>query len=173
MATQTGKSEITMILILTFGLLFLSFAIHVLWWRVRMPARTTNALLLVFFCMPFIVVYGFHLQAAYTHTDMIRMGLLYTSCSLVYIILYSAIEQQSPTLRIIHFINHQGKSGCNNQSLISHLQANDEIKKRLELMEQGGWITPVQNRWQLTKKGWRIAFLFENTAAIFGIKSGG
>ena len=91
----------------------------------------------------------------------------------MYIILYSAIDQQSPTMAIIHFLNRQGENGSDIETLIYQVCPANEINVRLQLMEDGGWIISYGHGWKLTNKGLLIAKLFENTAGIFGLKNGG
>lgn len=167
-----------MLIIIFSGIaLLLSFFIHVLWWRKKMPLNTTSTLLFIFFGT---LIGAIFLFACYAKTlvraqfpEVLQFLMLYSSCALVYIILYSAIEQQSPTLAIIDYINQHGENGCDNQSLNRYLNASQELEKRLMLMEQGKWITLTNQGWQLTKKGIRIAQIFEVAAIIFGLNKGG
>tara|TARA_R110000868_G_scaffold69306_11_gene204266 strand:+ start:615 stop:995 length:381 start_codon:yes stop_codon:yes gene_type:complete len=104
---------------------------------------------------------------------LISFIILYSSSSLVYIILYSAIEQESPTLAIVNFINQTGNSSHDIQSLNTHFNASNEIKNRLTIMEQTGWLTLNGSSWSLTEKGRNIATIFEYAARIFGLNKGG
>ena len=166
-----------MILFNTLLLFLLSFLIHVLWWRTKMPVQTTRALLLVFFGVPVIVFsvffWVFSPAIPLLFPEMFRLVLLYSSLVFVYRILFSNVESQSPTLAIVHTIAAHGKGGCDDASLALHLNTSDEIMKRLMLMEQGGWIVSEGIDWQLTGKGRCIAGLFECASSIFGLNKGG
>lgn len=158
-------------------LLFLAFMLHVLWWRIKFPVHTTNTLLLVFFATPLFIyvvyIYLFPTLVLFTISDIVRLILFYGSCALVYIILYSAIQQQSPTLAMVLYLYSKGKTGCDEDSLILYLSATNEIQKRFSLMEQGKWIFSLDETWYLTKKGLRAANFFEYSALVFGLKVGG
>lgn len=165
-----------MILLVCLILLILSFTVHLLWWRIKMPTHTTGVLLLIFFAMPIAyAIYLFCFEHAitlslYEHT---RLILLYVSCSFIYVIVYSAIEQQSPTLGMVSFIDQHHALGCTDNALMDFLNVDDEIKKRLSLMARSGWLTYKKDRWYLTKSGRRIARIFQCAASIFGLKRGG
>lgn len=164
-----------MIIIICLGMLLLSFIIHLLWWRIKMPSRTTGMLLLIFLSVP-AILFALGLSRYITPDttySLSRLLLLYSTCSLVYVILYSAIEQQSPTLGMVSFINKHSERGCDDEALMLFLNAGEEIKKRLNLMQQSGWVIQQGQRWHLTKNGKRIAQLFQAAASIFGIKRGG
>jgi hypothetical protein len=154
-----------------------SFAIHVLWWKTKMPLRSTAALLSVFFGVLLIALlaYGIWVPALVIAQlpQVFSFILLYSSGSLCYIILYSAIEQESPTLAIVDFINAQGNSGRDIHALNISFNASAEIKSRLTLMEQTGWLAFDGLSWSLTNKGRKIACIFESAATIFGLNKGG
>lgn len=158
-----------MILFTAVALLFFAFMTHIVWWRVKRPAHTTSALLLLFIGFFIIAISALSLS----FIEVMRLGLLYISCALSYIILYSAIEQQSPTLAMIHYIDLHGEKGCDDESLAHSLCTKSEIMKRLTLMEQSDWLLQKNMRWYLTKKGRRLAYLFDYAAKLFGLKIGG
>lgn len=148
-----------------------------MWWRKNLPCQPTRALLFIFFGS-FIVSLFIYCFFTKTFTilefqKIIQFLLFYGSSALVYIILYSAIEQQSPTLAIIYYIVQSGKKGCDAELLKQHLNASNEIKIRLTLIEKSGWIFLSNKGWQLTEKGYQMAHLFKYAAIIFGLNKGG
>ena len=165
------------IIVFCIFLLLQSFMVHLIYWRMSVPTHATRALLKIFFFCPFLFLSVYYLIAAdpiyFSLSDIFRLFMLYVSCALVYIILYSAIELQSPTLAIVHYISLHGSEGCESKKLFAHLDADEEIKKRIGLMHQGGWIDLMNNHWGLTEKGQRMASLFENAAFVFGLRTGG
>jgi len=164
------------ILITAAVLLLMTFIMHIIWWRLRLPKNAFMALLSLFGSVLIgFSLYGyFHLAilaiSIYQLTEFI---LLYASCALVYIILYSAIEQQSPTLLIIDYLRQFGANGCEEASLYSYIRPEDEMTKRLLLMEQSGLVKIINDCSILSPKGERMAALFYYGARLFGLKSGG
>lgn len=140
-----------------------------------MPVKTSRALLIIFFSMPIIVVSIYYLIQPFTlpAPEIFSLVLLYTSCSLVYISLYSAIEQRSPTLSILSQINSFGEIGCEENQIIEKLKPADEIEKRIAVMTDVGWLLNRESHYFLTSKGSRIARIFNMGALIMGIGKGG
>lgn len=164
----------TMIILFGAALFCFSFAIHVLWWRISMPVRTTGALLKIFFASLAIALTIYALTAdTISMPEIMQFSLLYGSSALVYIILYSAIEQESPTLAIVSYISQQGAERQSEQSLNQIFNGSHEIRQRLMLMQQTGWLNFDGRNWSLTEKGRRIARLFEYGAVMFGLNKGG
>jgi hypothetical protein len=86
-------------------LLLLAFFVHVVAWRLRLPRRSIRALLGIFAATPLVVVpIYFAIEPSPAFIDAsgaVRILLFYVSCSLVYVVLYSAIESKSPSLAIV------------------------------------------------------------------------
>ena len=99
--------------VLLYGsLLFMAaFVLHVVVWRIRLPKRQTKALLFIFFgvlaCGSLllfkypgtIIILGLHPPVAVP--EYCRIWLYFVSLTLAYMITYSAIEADSPSLMII------------------------------------------------------------------------
>src|SRR6202521_3942447 len=103
------------VLVMGIVLLALSLLTHLCVWRVRLPQRQIRALLVVFSITPAAVLLAGHLLRmvpALSAAEIVRVALFYASCSLVYIILYTAIEVQSPTLAIVMHVSRAGEEGC-------------------------------------------------------------
>lgn len=141
-----------------------------------MPVRSSRALLITFSLVPIIVI------TIYSNSkpnflislpEIVNLTLFYISCSLVYIITYSAIEQHSPTLSIITHINSHGEVGCEDECILRHINPGEEINKRLAIMKEVGWIIDNNGNCILTKSGSRIALIFSLGAFILGLEKGG
>lgn len=157
-----------MIFFTAIGLLILAFICHLILWRIRRPARFTLAFFIIFLIFYFGIFFITFLPG-----DIFRFTLLYWSSALVYIILYSAIDQQSPTLAIVDFIKTHGDFGCDESAIIQYLAPEDEIKKRLMAMTQSGWVSQEGQYWVLTQQGKMFAALFGGAAKFFGLNRGG
>lgn len=105
--------------------------------------------------------------------EIVSLVLLYLTSMLVYICIYSAIEQQSPTLSILAHINSHGIEGCESHCILHHVKPDEEITKRLSVMEQVGWLIDKNGYSILTQRGYRIAYFFKCGAIILGIEHGG
>src|SRR5262249_15438455 len=95
------------VLLAGLGLLFISFCVQLVLWRIFVPGRQIRALLVIFFLVPLIVFGVVQIAGIVLVTlsaaEIVRLAVFYVSCGLMYIVLYSAIEEQSPTLAIISY----------------------------------------------------------------------
>lgn len=153
-------------------LLIATFSLHVLIWRVRTPAKTLLTLVSLFFIVMLCVdVAGYESQVEIT--QLVRFSLLFFSCALVYIILYTAIEKQSPTLAIIQALYRAGLHGLSEDELRAALSIATETDERFFCLQQSKWINVDNESITLTKHGKMIAALFACSAKIFHLEKGG
>lgn len=163
-------------LLITFHLLISAFLCHLLWWRICYPKNATKALLLLFFIVGglFSVFWLTGISnVSLSSQCILQILMLYTGCCLVYTIIYSAIEQQSPTLKIIWLVHQAGDFGCADDILREAVSVEDPIDKRLRMMEVGGWLCSKDGCWVPTQKGYLIGLLFGYAAILFGIRDRG
>jgi hypothetical protein len=158
------------------GLLLLSFCAQLALWRIFIPSRQIRALLLVFILMPLIVagvvqLTGIPMPAALSAAEMVRLAIFYVSCALTYIVLFSAIEEQSPTLAIISYVAK--KSQCSVADLVDRFGRGHELSQRIELLARSEFVRQEGNRYRLSPAGDRLAKLFDAANRLFGLESGG
>jgi len=97
------------------GLLLASFLVQLLIWRVALPRSQTVALLLIFAVVPPCVLATAALSGHalwLPAPETARLVLAYVAFTLAYVVLYSAIEHQSPTLAIISQVAKDGSRGA-------------------------------------------------------------
>ena len=92
------------------GLFALALVAHVILWKVRLPKHHTPTLLGIFFLLlvpsfPLAMIQGLPLL------EILHAALLYVSLSLCYVITYSAIEGDSPTLSLMRFVAEKPLQG--------------------------------------------------------------
>ena len=109
------------VLVWSIALLGLAFGLHLAVWRIRLPARQTRALLTVFFG---VLVAGLAALGAAGvmaprwapylpawPAQLLHVGLFFVSVTLAYMITYSALEADSPSLVMIQAIADAGDDG--------------------------------------------------------------
>ena len=159
------------------GLLFLSFCGQLVLWRIFIPTRQIRALLVIFFLVPLIVFGVVQLTgtpialAALSAAEAARLAIFYVSCALTYIVLFSAIEEQSPTLAIISYVFK--KSQCTAADLVERFGKGHELSQRIELLARSEFVKREGDRYRLAATGDRLAKLFDAANRLFGIESGG
>ena len=158
------------------GLLLLSFCAQLVLWRIFVPDRQIRALLVIFFLAPLIVFGVVQLTgtpialAALSATEITRLAFFYLSCALTYMVLFSAVEEQSPTLAIISYV---AKSQSTPADLVARFGKGHVLSQRIELLARSEFVRHEGDRYWLTPAGNRLAKLFDAANRLFGIESGG
>jgi hypothetical protein len=103
-----------------------AWAIHFLVWRVRLPKAQLKALLLIFMIVwAFVVVAsfagGWPIKAV---VEFFYFSLIYWSAAFCYVITYSAMEGDSPTLSLTRHLHRRGEEG------VSHEEIEDFFRQR-------------------------------------------
>jgi len=157
-------------------LLLCSLCAQVVLWRVSLPRRHTHALLVLFATLPLLmagVAWAFGHPLATSPALAARIGLFYAAYALAYIVIYSAIENESPTLAIVALVAKAGPAGCADAELVERFGRGTAMAARFAVLERGGWVRTEGDRISLTAEGQSYARFFELAAQLFGIRLGG
>ena len=157
--------------------------LHVGIWQVYLPKRQTKVFLSIFFgilsggsvllfCYSGkIAIFGIHPPSSLI--EYCRIWLYFVSLVLAYMITYSAVEADSPSLLIILRIAKAGETGCDrhlvenglDNSLLIQPRLNDLLVDKMARLEAG--------KYQLEPKGVLMARLFILYRSIMGLGKGG
>lgn len=157
-------------------LLACSFVAQLVVWRVRLPRRHTHALLALFAGVPLIVAgvaWAAGHAVASSAAEAARIVLFYCAYSLSYIVIYSAIENESPTLAIVSHVARAGPDGSSDAELETQFGRGTAMAARFAVLERGGWIRTEGDRIVLTTEGRTYARFFDGAARVFGLTLGG
>lgn len=166
------------VLIYSLGLFLTAFGFHCVVWKIRLPKNHSGALVVIFsgILAAGIGVLKFFeggmgemgLPVLAGPGDYFQVVAAYVSVTLAYVVTYSGIEVDSPSLVMVLEIHRAGAQGLgemhfhqtmDNSTLVLP-RVNDLIKGRLAVLEQGNY--------QLTFKGRMIAGLFSLYRKILG-----
>jgi hypothetical protein len=165
------------VLLAGIGLLFLSFCVQLALWRIFIPRRQIRALLVIFVLVPLIAVGVLQIVgmpdvlATLSAAEIVRLAIFYVSCALMYIVLYSAIEEQSPTLAIASYVAKRPQ--CTDTDLVDKFGKGHELSSRIELLARSEFVSQENGRYRLGPAGRRFAKLFDAASRLFGLESGG
>lgn len=151
-------------------LLFIAaLLIHLIIWRLHLPQKQTNALLLIF---SLVLVSGVSVILAYpglikwslclsiSFFEIFQLLLLYAALSVSYILSYPAIEADSPTLIIIRAVFDSGAAGLDKSSL-KRIADNDLlVLPRIKDMVSDNMVYIRDGKYRLKPKGLIMAKLF-------------
>lgn len=122
--------------------------LHLIVWRVRLPRHHTSALLIIF-ALVFLVAIPVLLNVPLSWPDRLRIGVLYVAASLCYVITYSAIEGDSPTLSLMRLLAHQAGKGLPVDEVDHFLAQRPFVKARLAALILSGHVREENGRYQL------------------------
>ncbi|MGB8037118.1 MAG: hypothetical protein WCF39_03540 [Pseudolabrys sp.] len=165
------------VLLTGIALLLISFCSQLLLWRLWIPARQIRAILVIFLLAPLLAVAGALIAgvpaflAAFTAPEITRLVIFYVSCSLVYVVLYSAIEEKSPTLSIVSYVAMKGE--CSEADLFGQFGKGRELSQRIELLTLSKLVECDDAGYRLAPGGRRFATLFDAANRLFGLELGG
>jgi len=139
------------------GLFVLAFVIHLGWWRIRLPRRQSIALLALFavtatagfaaICTLDVFPGGFSLPC------LLLAVMLFGSYAVVYIILFSALEADSPTLTLIGIIAAAGDRGIHRSKLMQAMEQHSYVRLRIDQMIADGMAVEAESRVHLAAQG--------------------
>lgn len=118
-------------LFLSAGALFIAWIVHLAIWRWRLPKAQLKALLVIFAVVWAIAALlvvtgfvGFGSFAAGWLVGFLYFCLIYWSAALCYVITYSAMEGDSPTLSLTRHLHRRGEEG------VSHDEVEEFFRQR-------------------------------------------
>ena len=161
------------------GLFLVTFLTHLAIWRIRVPRRAFRALLLLFLgALPATYLLAAILPALGAVAPLgpwqwLHAALFHLPVSLGYIVTYSALEEDSPTLTLLVFLEQAGTAGRSRHDLYGVIGNDFVIGSRMEALLIGGLLTPIDSKYQLTAKGRSWARLFGAFRWLYCLNPGG
>lgn len=159
----------------------LGFAAHVLFWRLRVPRRQTRGLLLIFFGVLGLVLAGLAIARGTDGPvplprelpEFVQIALFGTACTLGYIITYSAVEADSPTLVMVNAIAAAGPGGLDEAAFFERVSDDVLIRPRVADLVRDQMLTFEGRRYTITPKGRRFVAVFIRFRGLLGAGKGG
>ena len=151
-------------------LILTALLIHFIIWRIRLPQNQTKALLKIFFGTlmigtlvlwkfpDYVVFFGIATPAEIY--EYIQLSFFFVSLTLAYIVTYSAIEVDSPSLVIVMDIAQAGRAGLDKKSLKQKLNDDLLVVPRVRDLITGRLAYLDGKTYKLTGKGIFIARIF-------------
>ncbi|MEW6087950.1 MAG: hypothetical protein AB1498_06550 [bacterium] len=140
------------ILFLGLGIFGLAFILQMVVWKVHLPKRHTKTILELFFSV-FLVSFIFFSRLSLQGYEYIHIGFFYISLTLFYIMNYSAIEADSPSLLMLLEISKAGNKGVKKEEFLNNLPDDLLVISRIDalVLEKMAYID--KDKYYITKKG--------------------
>jgi hypothetical protein len=158
-------------LIVFLSALFFQFII----WRSSLPKKNHTIFLLKiffgFFGLSLFFIFGFNIFKK--PFEYLGFFILYSSVLLAYIVTYSAVEADSPSLLMVFKIAKSGLSGLSKEGLFNSMKCEEMIVSRLKALQSGGMISFAEGRYHLTVKGAFLVNIFIILRRMLKLNKGG
>jgi hypothetical protein len=158
-------------LLASLALFGIAWLLHLAWWRASLPRRHSAALLCLFAALALGAGLAWlALPSRLLPPAAIPGALaLYLGAAACYLIVYTGVEQTSPTLVIIRALEGAGRDGCSDADLAALITEDLFVRPRLEALALDGLLAPAGNGWSLTPRGRRAARIACAVARLFRI----
>jgi len=168
------------ILFWTAILIFLSFSIQLIVWKIHLPKRQTLFLLFIFFTVLvfglFSIKFFFHsdsILAVNAYSEYLHISLFFISLTLAYMITYSAIEVDSPSLVMIKTIGSAGTNGLEAKFFDKIMNDDLLIMPRLQDLLNDNMAYYKNGKYFITRKGCIFARIFIIYRRLLNASEGG
>jgi len=166
------------------GSFLVSFLIHLAVWRIKLPKRQTKTLLLIMFSVlgaTLLLLRAYVGELALscgwavpvTAGDYLHLALVNVSLVLSYMITYSALEADSPSLVIALTVAGAGPGGIAEGDFNAFVNDDNLVKPRINDLVLDKMARLDDGRYSLTPKGLLFARLFIFYRALLGRGKGG
>jgi len=150
------------IFLITCSLFAVALAIQVILWKLRLPKYQMRTLLVI---LTVVLVLGLPAAAAFSpgYLDLLHAALFYVSVGLAYMVTYSAIEADSPTLSLMRFLAQRQPDGVAAGEVARFFAQRPFVQARLAALVQSGLIREQDGRYLLAGRrspGFRLILGF-------------
>jgi len=156
--------------ILIYGMvIFISaFLLQLVIWRIKLPKRQTIAILLIYM-LTLILGLLFGIAKGLVIVELFHISIFVISLTFAYILIYPAIEVDSPSLVMIMAIADCGKAGLQIERFYQLLSDDLLVIPRLNDLYRDKLAYLDNDKYRLTKKGILFALIFINFRKLFKI----
>lgn len=102
-----------------------------------------------------------------------NFALLYTAMALSYMITYSAVQADSPTMAILLQMEQAGARGCGREEILAQLNDAVLILPRLDDLVIGHLVVRSDDRYTITERGSLLARIYMFYRTLLKMRKGG
>ena len=169
-------------LFLAAGALFIAWIVHLTIWRWRLPKGQLKALLVIFAVVWALAALsvptgfvGFGSFAASWLVGFLYFCLIYWSAAFCYVITYSAMEGDSPTLSLTRHLHRRGEAGVSHEEVEEFFRQRPFVGARVKALVTDNFFMEESGGYRLASgKYLFFRLILGYRRVVFGpIKSGG
>ena len=155
------------------GLFAAAFCLHLALWRIRAPRRQIKALLRLFYgSLAAALLLGWAARLPvfrFAPAEAVHLLLFFTGLTLSYIITYSAVQVDSPSLMIVSLIAAEGEAGLGRDTLLAQLTDDLLVRPRIEDLVRDEVVTFDRGVYRMRRRGGRFLALIVGWRRIMGL----
>lgn len=142
------KTLLMVVPIYALALFATAFAIQLCWWRISVPRRQLAAIASLFLAVDVAGCIGFAVlgvgPAIAGPFFLLLTFVLAASLSAAYVVLFTALEADSPSLTILGIIARAGAAGISRADLAREMEQHNYVQERIQQMINDGmvYVTP-------------------------------
>ncbi len=161
--------------VLISGVLLFAIALllHLAVWRLHYPGNPIKALFSLFGAIALFGITFLFLYASYSALQYLHIVLLFSSLFICYLITYSAIEADSPSLVIVSRIARASKDGLPFERIKESLGNDLLIEPRLKDLVEARLVDLTGSTYKINEKGKLFVLPFVVFRNFLGLGKGG
>lgn len=161
------------VLLVGSGLFATAFIIHLALWRIRAPRRHIRALLRLFYgCLAAALTLGWAMPIPllrFAPSEIVHLFLFFSGLTLAYIITYTAVQVDSPSLMIVSRIAAAGAAGLSRAALLAQLTDDVLVRPRIEDLVRDEAVAFGDGVYRLRWRGRRFLSLIVGWRRVMGL----
>ncbi|MHB8834639.1 MAG: hypothetical protein ACYC9Y_02890 [Candidatus Methylomirabilia bacterium] len=161
------------------GLLTAAFVLHLVVWRIRIPSNAVIWLLVIFLGTGAaglggaLALRGQLPGLAWDASEVLSVVLAHVAFSLAYIVTYSGLEQDGPSVTLAKFTDMAGARGRSREEFFRVITDDLIVASRLRALLDSGWVAREAGRYRLTPRGMFWHSVFYLWRRLLGLPEGG
>ncbi len=162
-------------------LFLLAFVVHLFIWRIRVPRKQTQTLLVSYACcgaagglvLPLLNHILPTALSADSFAEIMTIFVFYGSMALGYIAFYSLLENDSPSLTLIRGLTEAKSYGMTIEELYEMMSKKQFVRSRLEQLLKDKLVIISGNKYYATQTGEAFLLIFNFQRQLFKLKNKG
>lgn len=157
------------------------FFIHLVWWRIRLPRKQRAALLGLFVVGGVLLspgaawVVGAVGLPSLSWIQWMNVASGVLAFALAYVVTYSALEADSPTLSLMRHIGDKGRDGAGSEELAAFMGRRPFVAARLSALMDEGMLLEQGGRYRLARHPYvlfRLVLFYRGAVLGLGERGG-
>lgn len=170
-------------LVVSISVVVLAFVVHLLVWKIHLPKRQTRAILIIFFGVQILTVLGMYFVPRYfpllglnsytQFSSYLHVCFFCTTATIAYVISYTAIEIDSPSLLMVRAINNSESNRVSVAEFHNLMKDSLKIEPLITELLNDRMVRLDGQYYRLTPKGAFMTYLIMLHRSLLGLGKGG